>query len=32
MEIDRIRWHAYGDFPDNLPPESGGIHIGFYLT
>lgn len=32
MAIDRIDWHAYGDFPDDLPPENGGIHIGFYLT
>lgn len=32
MAIDRIDWHAYGDFPDDLPSENGGIHIGFYLT
>lgn len=24
MAIDRIDWHAYGDFPDDLPPENGG--------
>ncbi len=30
--IDRIDWHSGGDFPENLPEEAGGTHIGMYLT
>ena len=29
---DRIDWHSGGDFPENLPAENGGTHIGMYLT
>ncbi|MFT5823485.1 MAG: hypothetical protein ACI8ZM_004747 [Crocinitomix sp.] len=32
MAIDRIDWHSGGDFPDHLPAENGGTHIGFYLS
>jgi hypothetical protein len=32
MPIDRMDWHYNGDFPDDLPLESGGTHIGLYLT
>jgi hypothetical protein len=30
--IDRMDWHYGGDFPENLPTENGGTHIGMYLT
>ncbi len=30
--IDRMDWHYGGDFPENLPAEDGGTHIGMYLT
>jgi hypothetical protein len=30
--IDRAEWHYGGDFPSDLPPESGGTHIGMYLA
>jgi hypothetical protein len=30
--IDRMDWHYGGDFPENLPIESGGTHIGMYIT
>jgi hypothetical protein len=32
MPIDRMDWHYHGDFPDSLPLENGGTHIGLYLT
>lgn len=25
-------WHYCGDFPDGLPDENGGTHIGMYLA
>ena len=25
-------WHNGGDFPENLPTENGGTHIGIYLA
>jgi hypothetical protein len=25
-------WHYGGDFPENLPVENGGTHIGMYLA
>lgn len=31
MSIDRMDWHYEGDFPENLPTENGGTHIGMYL-
>lgn len=32
MAIDRMDWHYGGDYPEGLPTENGGTHIGFYLT
>lgn len=29
--IDKIDWHSGGDFPEELPYENGGTHIGFYI-
>lgn len=30
--IDRADWHYGGDFPEGLPEENGGTHIGMYLS
>lgn len=30
--FDRIDWHNCGDYPENLPAENGGTHIGIYLA
>ncbi|MBE8728114.1 hypothetical protein [Flavobacterium hungaricum] len=30
--IDRIDWHQTEDFPENIPLENGGTHIGMYLN
>lgn len=30
--IDRMDWHYGGDFPEGLPTENGGTHIGMYLA
>jgi len=30
--IDRADWHYGGDYPENLPEENGGTHIGMYLS
>jgi hypothetical protein len=30
--IDRMDWHYGGDFPEGLPAENGGTHIGMYLA
>jgi hypothetical protein len=32
MAYDRIDWHSGGDYPDDLPGENGGIHIGMFLA
>ena len=32
MSLDRVEWHSDGDFPAELPPESGGTHIGMFLA
>jgi len=32
MSIDRMDWHYGGDFPEGLPNENGGTHIGIYLA
>jgi len=32
MAYDRADWHYGGDFPNELPPENGGTHIGFFLA
>lgn len=29
---DRADWHYGGDYPPDLPPENGGIHIGLFLA
>ncbi len=31
MAIDRYDWHSGGDFPEELPDEAGGTHIGFFI-
>ncbi len=31
MAYDRADWHYGGEFPDGLPPENGGTHIGMFL-
>ena len=30
--IDRADWHYGGEFPEQLPAENGGNHIGMYLS
>ncbi len=30
--IDRADWHYGNGFPENLPEENGGTHIGMYLN
>ena len=30
--IDRADWHYGGTYPDDLPPENGGTHIGMFLA
>lgn len=30
--IDRIDWHQTDNFPENVPIENGGTHIGMYLN
>ena len=33
MAIDRIDWHTdAADFPQHLPEENAGVHIGFFLA
>lgn len=32
MAIDRMDWHYGGDFPEGLPDENGGTHIGLFLA
>ena len=32
MAYDKAEWHYGGDFPENLPPENGGTHIGMFLA
>ena len=32
MILDDASWHSGGDFPDHLPPEAGGTHIGLFLA
>ncbi len=29
---DRADWHSGGEYPDDLPPENGGTHIGMFLA
>lgn len=30
--IDRVDWHLNEDFPNELPEENAGTHIGMYLN
>ncbi|MEQ9422809.1 MAG: hypothetical protein RJQ09_00220 [Cyclobacteriaceae bacterium] len=30
--IDRADWHYGGDYPNELPKENGGTHIGMYIN
>ena len=32
MAYDRADWHYGGDYPEGLPPENGGTHIGMFLA
>jgi hypothetical protein len=32
MAYDRADWHSGGDFPEGLPDDNGGTHIGFFLA
>jgi hypothetical protein len=33
MKYDDSSWHYGGDvFPEDLPPEAGGTHIGMFLA
>ena len=32
MAIDNAAWHYGGNFPEELPKENGGTHIGFFLA
>jgi len=29
---DRAEWHFKGDYPDDLPPQHGGTHIGIFFA
>jgi hypothetical protein len=32
MAYDRADWHSGGNYPEGLPPENGGTHIGMFLA
>lgn len=32
MAYDKADWHYGGDFPEGLPDENGGTHIGMFLA
>lgn len=32
MALDRADWHYGGDFPEDLPMQCGGTHIGMFLA
>jgi hypothetical protein len=32
MKYDDASWHYGGDFPDGLPDEAGGTHIGMFVS
>jgi len=32
MAYDRADWHSDGDYPNDLPAENGGTHIGLFLA
>jgi hypothetical protein len=32
MAYDRADWHYGSDFPNDVPDENGGTHIGMFLA
>ena len=32
MAYDNADWHYGGDYPEGLPPENGGTHIGMFIA
>ena len=32
MIYDRAEWHYQGDYPNDLPPQNGGTHIGMFFA
>ncbi len=32
MIYDRADWHYQGDYPNDLPPQNGGTHIGLFFA
>jgi hypothetical protein len=32
MAYDKAEWHSGGEFPDDVPEENGGTHIGMFLA
>lgn len=32
MSYDQAEWHSGGNYPDDLPAENGGTHIGMFLA
>ena len=32
MAYDRADWHYGGEYPEDLPEENGGTHIGMFLA
>ena len=32
MAYDKAKWHSDGNFPEDLPQENGGTHIGMFLA
>lgn len=32
MAYDKMKWHYDGDYPENLPKENAGTHIGMFLA
>jgi hypothetical protein len=32
MSYDRVDWHSERDFPEDLPEENAGTHIGMFLA
>lgn len=32
MVYDKMKWHYQGDYPQNMPMENAGTHIGMFLA
>jgi hypothetical protein len=32
MAYDKAEWHSGGEYPEDLPPENGGTHMGMFLA